>query len=85
MTYTGPAEEDLAENEVALDVTGDLDEMGRAQFTAYWLDDCLSLSRLRGQVFHTKLAAFVRRETARGHKVTAFNERTHKILDGLET
>lgn len=79
-----PAKEDLAENEVAINATGDLDDLGRCQISAYWLDGYLPPSGVRGQVFFTNLAEFVRRQTADGRKVTALDERTHRLLDGPE-
>lgn len=81
---TIPRREDLAPNEVALSITSDrLDEQGRVQFTAHWLDDYLPPSGVRAQVFHTNLADFVHRQHRTGHRVTALDEHTHKLLDSL--
>lgn len=79
-----PGREDLTENEVVIAATSPVDDLGRAQFHAFWLDDYLTPDGVRGQVFHTDVAAFVRREADQGRKVTALDESTQAILDGLE-
>lgn len=80
-----PAKEDLGVDETAIRVHSDsLDELGRVQLSAFWLDGYLPPSGVRGQVFFTGLADFVRRNSRNGRKVTALDEHTHKLLDSLD-
>jgi hypothetical protein len=80
-----PAKETLAPDEVAIRIHSEaFDDFGRVQFTAFWLDDYLPPNGVRGQVFHTNLADFVRRNVAGDRKVTALDEHALTLLDDLE-
>jgi hypothetical protein len=79
-----PSQDDLDDNEVAIRITDDrVDDLGRAQFTAFWRDHHMTPAGVRGQVFNTTVADWVQRETQFGFKVTALDEHTHRLLDSL--
>lgn len=79
-----PAKEDLDADEVTIRIHDDFDDLGRCQFTAFWLEDYLTPDGVRGQVFFANLADWVRRTDADGRKVTALDNHTHQMLEGLE-
>jgi hypothetical protein len=84
ITVTIPREEDLADNAMAIRIIGDLDDLGHARFTAFWREDyLLTPAGVRGQVFHARLADFVRRNTRGGRHVVALDEHTRTLLDSL--
>lgn len=82
--FSPPSVDDLADNEDAVQIVEPLDDLGRAQFTVFWIGhDHFSEGAVRGQVFHASVADFVRRQEKAGRKVTALDEFTHITLDGL--
>jgi hypothetical protein len=80
LMFTAPTYEDLADNEIAIRVDRDLDRQGCCRLTAFWRND---FGGVRSQVFHANLEDFVNREHLDGRRVTALDEHTHRILDGI--
>lgn len=77
MTASMPSPEDftLPTETIVYPKSGEkLDDLGRIQFTAFWLDDYLPPNGVRGQVFHTNLADFIARDEARGKTVRVVGE-----------
>lgn len=64
-----PAPEDFRHpSEVLIKLLTNIDDQGRAMFTAYWLD-AFKASGVAGQVFRTNLQQFELSERARGNTV----------------
>ena len=52
--------------EIVVEIEGPQDDHGRQTFFAYWLDDYLPPSGVRGQVFRCVLADWIKRKEAAG-------------------
>jgi hypothetical protein len=71
-TFPIPAREDFtSDNETIVWYSADrkFDDVGRIQFTAFWMDEWLTPAGVRGQVFFTNLAEFIARDAERGKTV----------------
>lgn len=71
-----PAAESLSYAETVIRIDGDLDNLGRCRFTAWWRDDSAP-NGLRGQRFHAELRKFVRNDSK---PVRGWDEYTRNLL-----
>lgn len=84
-----PSKEDVANNTIVLQVTGDKDSMGRRQFYAWWFDPCTPAEggppdHVRGQVFHTYVEDFVKRSRQNGRRVVGKDERSREAIPPMK-
>lgn len=70
-TFTAPQISDFTNDTETLIhfIDADSDSLNRRRFAAFWIDQ----GRVRGQVFHTDIAQFTRREE--------FDNRTARVIE----